>query len=547
MNNDKQTLLRPVNKHSRSATQAVAKNTSNRKASLVIPAVMAGFIFATAANMSIAEAAGTTVKSPDQVEQALTALLDTRKNNVDSALVAQVPTTYNAQTAATSKQSEKPDHSEKSVSELILAGLAITNEAKNELASKDPAPVDEPVAKPSSDFQVKDIKTESELAALEQEVAKENVVAAAEAEAIEAEVTKVAAVVEVEAVVESTEEAVVAEVEAVEIEETEVAAVAEVEAVVEPTEEAVVTAAETDAIETEVTEVAAVAEVEAVVESSEEVAIAVAETAEVAAAAEVETVEESTEEAVVAALEEGSELTKEVDVAKAEAATASADTKVASAPKVAEKKELPALPKVATSSEMPALPAIAKAEKAVAPEPTMSKPASQAVVNDKRDDTASSNPSNTDDNYSMIAISESAEDANVEELSANSAELYAASESSETAKVQDTNVIDELEANVEVAVRAAGCPESFNQVDIPVNGKLCQIFAADYPASMILFIPQTPEEVVAYYLSSSVEFAEPKTIKQRTMIKSADNNTTLIISKDGGGTQVDILVKAPLS
>jgi hypothetical protein len=479
-----------------------------------MPAVMAGFIFATAANMSIAEAAGTTVKSPDQVEQALTALLDTRKNNVDSALVAQVPTTYNAQTAATSKQSEKPDHSEKSVSELILAGLAITNEAKNELASKDPAPVDEPVAKPSSDFQVKDIKTESELAALEQEVAKENVVAAAEAEAIEAEVTKVAAVVEVEAVVESTEEAVVAEVEAV---------------------------------ETEVTEVAAVAEVEAVVESSEEVAIAVAETAEVAAAAEVETVEESTEEAVVAALEEGSELTKEVDVAKAEAATASADTKVASAPKVAEKKELPALPKVATSSEMPALPAIAKAEKAVAPEPTMSKPASQAVVNDKRDDTASSNPSNTDDNYSMIAISESAEDANVEELSANSAELYAASESSETAKVQDTNVIDELEANVEVAVRAAGCPESFNQVDIPVNGKLCQIFAADYPASMILFIPQTPEEVVAYYLSSSVEFAEPKTIKQRTMIKSADNNTTLIISKDGGGTQVDILVKAPLS
>lgn len=107
--------------------------------------------------------------------------------------------------------------------------------------------------------------------------------------------------------------------------------------------------------------------------------------------------------------------------------------------------------------------------------------------------------------------------------------------------------MDELEANVEVAVRAAGCPETFNQVDIPVNGKLCQIFAADYPASMILFIPQSPEEVVEYYLSSSVQFAEPKTVKQRTMIKSADNNTTLIISKDGGGTQVDILVKAPLS
>jgi hypothetical protein len=63
---------------------------------------------------------------------------------------------------------------------------------------------------------------------------------------------------------------------------------------------------------------------------------------------------------------------------------------------------------------------------------------------------------------------------------------------------------------------------------------------------MILFVPQSPEEVVEYYLSSSINFIEPKVIKQRTMMKSADNNATLIISKDGGGTQVDILVKEPI-
>jgi hypothetical protein len=96
-------------------------------------------------------------------------------------------------------------------------------------------------------------------------------------------------------------------------------------------------------------------------------------------------------------------------------------------------------------------------------------------------------------------------------------------------------------------VRSEACPENFNQVSIPANGKMCQIFAADFPASMILFIPQTPEEVIQYYLASSNSFVKPKRIKQRTMLKSADNNTTLIISKDGGGTQVDILVKSPVS
>ena len=106
---------------------------------------------------------------------------------------------------------------------------------------------------------------------------------------------------------------------------------------------------------------------------------------------------------------------------------------------------------------------------------------------------------------------------------------------------------DNIGANVDVAVRSESCPEDFNKVSIPVNGKLCQIFAADFPASMILFIPQSPEEVIKYYLASSASFIEPKKIKQRTMLKSADNNTTLIISKDGGGTQVDILVKSPVS
>ena len=482
----------------------------------MMPAVIAGFIFATAANVSIAEAAGTTVKSPDQVEQALTALLDTRKSNVDSALVAQVPTTYKTQAVTPPKATDKPDHSEKSVAELIMAGLAITNEAKSELAAKDASSVEkanaEASTEKSSDFQVKDIKTESELAALQQQNIDMAVESTEESVAAEAQV-----------------EAVVAEVE--ELTETaEVLVAVEVQDTTEQVEEAVVAEAEEL---TETAEVLVAVEVQDTTEQVEDAVVAEAEelteTAEVVVAVEIKETPEKTEEPAVAEAKEATETAKDTVVAKTEQATKDAD-----------KVELPALPKVAASPEVPALPAIAKTKQT----PTL---VEDNIASPSIEDEAAE-----DDNYSMIAVSESAEEANIEDLSDNNAKLYAASESSETVESQQDTVVDEtvvdaLEANVEVAVRAAGCPETFNQVDIPVNGKLCQIFAADYPASMILFIPQTPEEVVEYYLSSSVQFAEPKTVKQRTMIKSADNNTTLIISKDGGGTQVDILVKAPLS
>ncbi|MGQ8365290.1 hypothetical protein [Glaciecola sp. 1036] len=92
-------------------------------------------------------------------------------------------------------------------------------------------------------------------------------------------------------------------------------------------------------------------------------------------------------------------------------------------------------------------------------------------------------------------------------------------------------------------VETAHCPSVFNAVNIPQDGKLCQVFAADYPASMIFFVPKTPEEVVSYYQQNE-SFKNATQVKDRFMLQSEDKNTTLIISKDGGGTQVDILVKS---
>jgi hypothetical protein len=96
---------------------------------------------------------------------------------------------------------------------------------------------------------------------------------------------------------------------------------------------------------------------------------------------------------------------------------------------------------------------------------------------------------------------------------------------------------DSIEQNTQA------CPDTFYQLKLPRNGKLCQVFAADLPASMIFFVPDAPSYVIEYFTQDSATFSINKQIKGRYMMQSSDKNTTLIISSDGEGTQVDVLVK----
>ena len=112
-------------------------------------------------------------------------------------------------------------------------------------------------------------------------------------------------------------------------------------------------------------------------------------------------------------------------------------------------------------------------------------------------------------------------------------------------------LVDAEEVNEEesVIVKTTGatihaCPTNFYQVKLPTNGKLCQVFAANLPASMIFFVPQLPEEVIAFYEKDTTTFSTTRQVKDRVLLQSEDKNTTLIISTDGSGTQVDVLVKA---
>ncbi len=90
------------------------------------------------------------------------------------------------------------------------------------------------------------------------------------------------------------------------------------------------------------------------------------------------------------------------------------------------------------------------------------------------------------------------------------------------------------------------CPTKFYNISIPNNGKYCQSFAAELPATMIFFMPIPPTEAVNYYLSNNGELAVTQQVKNRIMLKSADNTKTVVVSPDGVGSQIDILVKPKL-
>jgi hypothetical protein len=115
--------------------------------------------------------------------------------------------------------------------------------------------------------------------------------------------------------------------------------------------------------------------------------------------------------------------------------------------------------------------------------------------------------------------------------------------SAETSALQ-ANLVSVQTVNLQSSgMQIQSCPKQFYAVELPTDGKLCQVFAADLPASMILFVPKSPSDVISFYKRNSAKYSITKQVKDRYFMQSGDKNTTLIISSDGSGTQVDILVK----
>jgi hypothetical protein len=512
-----------------------ATNIQHTPLAKLLQSVMAVVVIASLSASATANQINTKLKTPVQVEQALTALLDSRSTNLQLA-------------SYTGKQLpvKKIDYSQKSVAELVLAGLAITSEAKYELSapttSKEPKPI-----VIAQDYAVTDIVSVEELDAYQEASAltadasgftpiEETVNPSSdESNQIPKDITELA-VDALPALPAPIAKELNNEIQIndTEVEETEFVGTgfAELETEAPATEFVELEIAETETPETEFVELE-IAETKTPETEFVELEIAETETPETEFV-ELEIAETETPETEFVELEIAETETPETEFVELEIA----ETKTPETEFV----ELEIAETETPETEFVEL-EIAETET----------PETEFVELE----IAETETPKTE--FAELEIAEIEKVASISNLEEQAPILLASlstfTQTSPDSISDDTTlnipetpqVTDNVGANVNIAIRSEGCPENFNKVSIPVNGKLCQIFAADFPASMILFIPQTPEEVVQYYLASSDSFIEPKKIKKRTMLKSADNNTILIISKDGGGTQVDILVKSPVS
>ena len=87
------------------------------------------------------------------------------------------------------------------------------------------------------------------------------------------------------------------------------------------------------------------------------------------------------------------------------------------------------------------------------------------------------------------------------------------------------------------------CPDDFFQLPLYPLARMCQIFAEELPASLVYHSNADQEMTKAYYLRTLGQAESENTLKGRTVLQYKNGDHIIIISQDGDGSQVDILVK----
>jgi hypothetical protein len=87
------------------------------------------------------------------------------------------------------------------------------------------------------------------------------------------------------------------------------------------------------------------------------------------------------------------------------------------------------------------------------------------------------------------------------------------------------------------------CPNDFFQLPLYPQARMCQIFAEELPASLVYHANADQETTKDYYLQSLGQAESENTLKGRIVLQYKNGDRIIIISADGNGTQVDILVK----
>lgn len=86
------------------------------------------------------------------------------------------------------------------------------------------------------------------------------------------------------------------------------------------------------------------------------------------------------------------------------------------------------------------------------------------------------------------------------------------------------------------------CPQMFYQLIISGDARLCHIFADQLPASLSYHSDHSPAQTEVFYRDQLPNPLKVSKRQDRTLIEYENRNKIIVISKDGKGSQIDILV-----
>lgn len=90
----------------------------------------------------------------------------------------------------------------------------------------------------------------------------------------------------------------------------------------------------------------------------------------------------------------------------------------------------------------------------------------------------------------------------------------------------------------------SACPSTFYNVQLTSDASVCHVFADELPASLTYHSKQASNEL-AYFFRQQIDGPVNQSVSQnRVLMRQANDQTIIVISRDGTGSQVDILVNS---
>jgi hypothetical protein len=100
------------------------------------------------------------------------------------------------------------------------------------------------------------------------------------------------------------------------------------------------------------------------------------------------------------------------------------------------------------------------------------------------------------------------------------------------------------EAQIKADVSVQSCPKDFYKLPLYPSAKYCQLFAEELPASMSYFAISSQQNTKAFYFEQLGQAEDETMLKGRIVLQYANGQKVVVISKDGQGSQIDILIKS---